>query len=376
MMKKPIRMGIVGVGGHSALSIGGTLRSGDAVLTALCDNDPETLAYKGDLYHIPEDRRFLDYRDLIACSDVDAVSNVTPNHVHLKVILAVLRAGKPLMTEKPMTLDAAEAELALRVARESGLPTMLGFTYRFTPALRYARHLVRSGELGQIRHVYGQYKQAGATREDAPRVWRYNRALTGTGALGDLGSHALDMARFVTGAEFTSVSAELGTLVKRRPSLKDYRIRYGEGGRRLERVCEEIHWEEVDVDDYSHMHLQMDNGAASAFEITRLAFGRGNYQRLEVQGSRGALIYENDADGEHAAKLYACIGPAYGQSRAYCPLEVPGEFVLDEMQCFFNLLQGQRDDALPDVEDGYKNMLVLDACVRSHEEGRRILLKG
>lgn len=369
-------MGVVGVGGHSALSIGGTLRSGDAVLTALCDNNPETLRYKGDLYGIPENRRFLDYNDLIACSEVDAVSNVTPNNVHLEVMLAVLRAGKPLMTEKPMTLDAAEAETALAAAREAGVPVMLGFTYRFYPAMRYARHIVRSGELGEIRHVYAQYKQAGGTNENAPRVWRYNKALTGTGALGDLGSHALDMARFVTGAEFTSVSAELGTFVKRRPSLGDYKAVYEDGGRRFERVSEEIHWEEVDVDDYSHMHLQMDNGAAAAFEITRFGYGRGNYQRLEIQGSKGALVYENDADSDHQAKLYACIGPSFGMSHAYSRIDIPQQFTVDETQCFFDLIHGSADDMVPTIEDGYRNMLALDACVRSHEEGRRIPLKG
>lgn len=372
---KKIRMGVIGVGGISGLHIDGTLRSKDAELTAICDINPDTLAYKGNLYNIPEDHRFLNYRDLIACPDVDAISNCTPNNVHFEIMMTVLKARKPLMTEKPMTMNEDEAAQALAAAKEAGVPNMIGFTYRFYPALRYARHIVRSGELGEIRHIYGQYKQAGSARPDAPRVWRYNKALTGTGALGDLGSHSLDMARFVTGAEFVSVSAEMGTLVKKRVSLDDYRIYYAEDGRRMELIGGELHWEDVDVDDFSHMHLMMDNGAGTAFEITRCGFGRGNYQRLEIQGSKGALLYENDADDDHTSKLYACIGAAYGMSKAYCRIDIPPQFKVDEMQCFFDLIHGKGDDTLPTIEDGYKNMVVLDACVRSDEEGRRIPLK-
>ena len=373
---KKIRMGVIGVGGISALHIGGTLRSKDAELVAICDNHPETLAYKGDLYGIPEDHRFLDYNDLITCPDVDAISNCTPNHVHFEVMMAVLKAKKPLMTEKPMTMTEDEAAQALAAAKEAGVANMLGFTYRFYPAMRYARHIVRSGELGEIRHVYGQYKQAGSSRKEAPRVWRFNKALTGTGALGDLGSHSLDMARFVVGGEFVSVSAELGTYVKQRISMDDYRIYYTDEGRRMERIGDEIHWEDVDVDDYSHMHLMMDNGVSTAFEITRCGYGRGNYQRLEIQGSEGALIYENDGDDDHTAKLYVCIGSTMAMSHAYRRIDIPSQFNIDEMQCFFNMIAGKGDDTLPTIEDGYKNMAVLEACVRSHEEGRRIALKG
>jgi len=117
---KKIRLGVVGVGGISGLHIGGTLNSKDAELVAICDNDPGTLAYKGDLYGIPENRRFSDYSKLIACPDVDAVSNCTPNNVHLEVLLAALKAKKPLITEKPMTLDEKEAEKALAAAKKAG----------------------------------------------------------------------------------------------------------------------------------------------------------------------------------------------------------------------------------------------------------------
>ena len=371
---KKIRMGVIGVGGISGLHIGGTLRSKDAELTAICDIDPGALAYKGDLYEIPENRRFLNYNNLIACPDVDAISNCTPNNVHFEVIMAALKAKKPLMTEKPMTMNEAEAKEALAAAKEAGVVTMIGFTYRFYPALRFARHIARSGELGEIRHIYGQYKQAGSTRKEAPRVWRFNKALTGTGALGDLGSHSLDMARFVSGGEYTSVSAEMGTYVKKRISMGDYRVYYSDEGRKMDRIGDEIHWEDVDVDDYSHMHLMMDNGISTAFEITRCGYGKGNYQRLEVQGSAGALIYENDADDDHTAKLYVCIGEAMGMSHSYRRVDIPNAFKVDEMQCFFNLINGKGDDTLPTIEDGYKNMVVLDACERSNAEGRRIML--
>ncbi|MDD3244134.1 MAG: Gfo/Idh/MocA family oxidoreductase [Eubacteriales bacterium] len=366
---KKIRMGVIGLGGISNVHIGGTLKSPDAELVAVCDIDPDTLKVKGDLYGIPENMRFTNYHDLIACPEVDAISNCTPNNVHKEIAIAVLKSGKPLASEKPMTLNGAEAEEMYRVAQETGTKHMICFSYRFKAAARYARHLIQSGELGTIRHVYGQYLQANAIDASRPRVWRFNKAITGTGALGDLGSHAMDLVRFMTGAEYEDVVAHFGTFVKERQRIEDFKVCYNEKGMRsFEKIAETPTMEEIDVDDFSHMMANMTNGSSVTFEITRDAFGRGNYQRFEIYGSKGALVYDLDCEATGEDRLQACIGSFNGQTHQFNYVPIPDQFKTDQMQSFFDIINGKGDGMPATAADGYINMLTMDACEESAAE--------
>ncbi|MDD3244133.1 MAG: Gfo/Idh/MocA family oxidoreductase [Eubacteriales bacterium] len=368
---KKIRMGVIGLGGISNVHIGGTLKSPDAELVAVCDIDPDTLKVKGDLYGIPENMRFTNYHDLIACPEVDAISNCTPNNVHKEIAIAVLKSGKPLASEKPMTLNGAEAEEMYRVAQETGTKHMICFSYRFKAAARYARHLIQSGELGTIRHVYGQYLQAWGEFTQMPKAWRYTKAVTGTGALGDLGSHAVDLVRFMTGAEYEDMVAHFGTFVKERPALSNYKMNYDEKGqRKYDKLVDPPVMEEVDVDDFSHMMANMTNGSSVTFEITRFGFGRGNYQRFEIYGSKGALVYDLDCEGTNEDRLQACIGSFNGQTHQFNYVPIPDQFKTDQMQSFFDIINGKGDGMPATISDGYINMLAMDACEESAAEGK------
>ena len=239
-----IRIGSVGIGSISrGVHLPGIDRSPDLRLTAVCDIDPEALRYARETYGIDEAHCFTDYRDLIRCPDVDAVDISTPNCVHYEIALAAAEAGKPYAVEKPITMTAAEADRLAAVTKEKGVQSMVCFSYRFKAAARYARDLVERGMIGDIYHVDMQYYQAwGLPHCNTPLVWRFEKQYTGSGALGDLGSHALDLVRFVTGKEYRRVVSHAGTFVHEREKLD------GSG------------MGKVDVDDFANYFAEMDGG--------------------------------------------------------------------------------------------------------------------
>ena len=221
MEKKVIRVGSVGVGAiWGGVHEPGIAKSPDLTLVAICDIDEKKLEAVGEKYGIPPQYRFTDYRDLVNCDIVDAVDICTSNDAHFKVAMAAVEAGKPFNLEKPITLTAEEADILAKAAQEKNVKNMVCFSYRFKAAARYAKDLIAQGKIGRVYHVNMQYFQAwGLPRANCPLVWRYVKSRTGTGALGDLGSHALDLVRFVTNKEYTRVVGHTGTYVHERPLL-------------------------------------------------------------------------------------------------------------------------------------------------------------
>ena len=226
-----IRVGSVGIGGISrGVHLPGIEKSPDLQLVAVCDIDPDALRYARETYGIDEAHCFTDYHDLINCPDVDAVDISTPNNVHYEVALAAAEAGKPYAVEKPLTLTSEEADHLAKVTKEKGVKSMVCFSYRFKASARYAKDLIDRGMIGKVYHVDMQYYQAwGLPFFETPLRWRFQKELTGSGALGDLGSHALDLVRFVTGKEYKRLVSHTGTFVHERQ--KAGRQRHGQGGR-------------------------------------------------------------------------------------------------------------------------------------------------
>ena len=340
-----IRIGLIGLGGiMRGVHIPGILASSDMTIAAVCDCDSIALRTVGDQLSIPDNRRFLNYKDLIACPDVDAVDIATPNDVHVPIALFAVGEKKPYSCEKPLALCEADAKLLEEQTKKAGLPSMVCFSYRFKAAARYARDIVLRGEIGDVLHVAFQYFQSwGLPDAGCPLVWRYIKARTGTGALGDLGSHAVDLVSFVTGLRYRKVAGQCGTFVKER------RLPEGNG------------FGSVDVDDYSNSLAFLENGATCTFQITRFAFGRGNYQRMEIYGTKGALIYTLDEAGTGADAVSICEGKAMGETYAYHELPIPGKYRASQMQSFADLLKGSGDGLTASVEDGAYNMKIMDA---------------
>ena len=349
-----LRVGSVGLGGISGgVHIPGIERSPDLTLAAVCDIDPVRLKERGDRYGIPEDHRFTDYRDLVACPDVDVVDISTPNNVHREIAEAAARAGKPYGVEKPMTMDTAEARELARVTHEAGVASMIYFSYRYKAAARYLRSLVAGGRFGRVHHVNMQYYQAwGLAEKNCSLVWRFVKSVAASGALGDLGCHGLDLVSFVTGERYESVSAHLGTIVHER------RLPDGSGTG------------PVDVDDFSNILAEMSGGISASFQISRFAYGRGNYQRMEVYGEHGALVYHLDRI-PGVDELEICDASTGGRYEA---VPIPDEFRVDQMQAFADHLNGRGDGLNATVDDGVTNEILLDGILRSDEEKRWVTL--
>jgi len=218
-----------------------------------------------------------DWRALIARDDVQLIDIAAPGRLHAPIAIAALQAGKHVLCEKPLANTLAEAELmaaAADVAFPSGARAMVGFNYRRVPALALARRLVEQGRIGLLRHVRAVYLQDWLVDPDSPLTWRMQADQAGSGALGDLGAHIVDLARFLTGDEIAGVSAVGATFVEERP------LPGGEGAGR------------VTVDDAVVFSARFGSGALGSFEATRYAAGRKNGLRIELNGSAGSLAFD------------------------------------------------------------------------------------
>ena len=354
MEKKINRIGSVGLGSiWNGVHAPGIQRSPNLELVAICDIDEEKLQAAGEKYGIPPERRFVDYHDLINCPDVEAVDICTSNDAHFEIAMAAVEAGKPYDLEKPITMTAEQADTLAKATEEKGLKNMVCFSYRFKAAARYAKDLIAQGKIGRVYHVDMQYFQAwGLPRVDRPLVWRFVKSRTGSGALGDLGCHALDLVRFVTGKEYTRVVGHTGTYVTERPLEK------GEG------------MGKVDVDDFCNYMVDMEDGISASFQITRFGFGRGNYQRMEIYGSEGAIVYSLDAQGSGVDEIEVCSGDINADAHVFSKLPIPERYYVDQMQSFADILNGVGDGLAATIQDGQANQHVVDAILESAEKGQ------
>ena len=190
---KCLRVGIIGTGGIAHGHARGYLAAKGAQLVALCDIDGARLEAFAKQYGVDAPRCYRDYRELLACPDIDAVDICTPNDVHVPVALAAVEAGKAISCEKPVSVDAPTVLRLKDAVAARQLPAAVCFSYRYRQAAIRARELIRSGALGTIRHVYVQYLQSwGNPEKKCPCVWRFKEKASGSGALGDLGIHMID----------------------------------------------------------------------------------------------------------------------------------------------------------------------------------------
>jgi predicted dehydrogenase len=222
-----------------------------------------------------------DWRSVIARDDIHIVDICAPGWMHAEIAIAALEAGKHVLVEKPLANTLAEAEAmtdAAAAARERGVQSMIGFNYRRVPALALARELIAEGRLGTVRHVRAAYLQDWLVDEDSPMTWRLNKETAGSGALGDIASHAIDQVLFLLGGTVTEVSGRLHTFVSHRP---------GADGP-----------EEVTVDDAAWATLTLDSGTIASVEVSRMATGQKNSLKLEIYGDKGSLLFDLEAINE------------------------------------------------------------------------------
>jgi predicted dehydrogenase len=227
-----------------------------------------------------------DWQEVVGRDDIDVVDICTPGDSHADIAMAALEAGKHVLCEKPLANTVAEAEAmtaSAQRAEAAGAYSMVGFNYRRTPALALARSLVADGRVGTLRHIRAVYAQDWIVDPQFPLVWRLQKDLAGSGALGDIGAHVVDLAYFLTGEKLTGLSGTLDTFVKQRPLPSASTGLSATGGTETG---------EVTVDDAAAFFGRTESGAMATFEATRFATGRKNGLRIELNGSAGSLAFD------------------------------------------------------------------------------------
>jgi predicted dehydrogenase len=318
-----------------------------------------------------------DWKELIKRDDVDLVDVCTPGDTHAEIAIAALDAGKHVLCEKPLanTVDEARAMVvAAERAAARGVRSTVGFNYRRVPAVALAKRLVEQGRIGEVRHVRGAYLQDWIVDPEFPLVWRLQKAKAGSGALGDIGAHVVDMAQFVVGDRLAGVSALTETFIKERP------LPTASSGLSAAGSAERG---EVTVDDTALFIGRFGGGAVANFEATRFATGRKNALRLEVNGSLGSLAFDFEAmnelsffdgteDPETAGFRRILVTEAgHPYAGAWWP---PGHGLGYEHTFTHEVADLLRDlaagtDPTPSFADGLQVQLVLDAVSRSAEAG-------
>jgi predicted dehydrogenase len=308
-----------------------------------------------------------DWREVVRRPDVDVVDVSTPGDSHAQIAIAAARAGKVVFCEKPLANTVREAESMLAAVRKAGVVHMLCHNYRRAPAVWLAKQMIDAGELGDLYHYRGTYLQDWILDPQLPLLWRFQKKRAGSGALGDIASHSVDLARFLVG-EIREVCGDLATFIKQRPLLENPRKK----GR-------------VTVDDAASALVRFTNGTLGTIEGTRLAAGRKNYNRFEINGSKGSLAFDlermnelevyktSDADRERGFRRILVTEPAH---HPYVGPWWPPGHILGYEHTFthtvYDLLEGIRKgrSPKPDFEDGVRNQQVLAAWERSARSRR------
>ncbi|MGF1647707.1 MAG: Gfo/Idh/MocA family protein [Kineosporiaceae bacterium] len=322
-----------------------------------------------------------DWREVLVRDDVDVVDVVTPGDSHAEIAIAALAAGKHVLCEKPLANTLAEADAmaaAAASAASRGVHAMVGFNYRRVPAIALARQLVATGRLGTIRHVRARYLQDWIVDPEFPLVWRLQADKAGSGALGDLGAHIVDLAQHVTGAAVTGVAALTETFVRERPLAQASAGLAAGADTTAARGS-------VTVDDAALFLARLSGGAVATFEATRFATGRKNGMSFEVNGSDGSLAFDFETMNElwfHDHTLPAAEAgfrrilvtePDHPWVGAWWP---PGHVLGYEHTFTHEVVDLVRDLAAgkaptPSFADGLAVQRVLDAVQRSAAEGTR-----
>jgi predicted dehydrogenase len=316
-----------------------------------------------------------DYRRLVERDDVGLVDVVTPGNTHREIVLAALEAGKHVICEKPLANTLAEAGEMLAAAREAGTINTVCFNYRRAPAVQLAKKLIDEGRLGTIRHWRATYLQDFIMDPEFPLIWRLRKELAGSGALGDIGAHIVDLSQFLLGG-ISEVVGMTETFIKERP-LEEASA----GGGLLASGGAETG--EVTVDDAAAFLVRFENGAMGTFEATRFAAGRRNKNAFEINGSKGSVAFnlermnelevffvDDDADVQ-GFRTVNVTEPDHPFAGAWWP---PGHILGYEhtfVHTMKDLMDGIKagESPAPTFEDAYRVQAVLDAVERSAEGG-------
>lgn len=318
---------------------------------------------------------YTDWRDMLKDDRVQLFDNGGPNDAHAEPCIAAAQAGKHILCEKPLARNTQEAAAMLAAVEKAGVKHMVAFNYRFVPALRLARQWIEEGRLGEIYHFRAVYLQEWITDPNFPMIWRLDKNRAGSGALGDLGAHIIDLARWLVG-EPVKVAAITKTFIPQRP--------LGDGSGQTGTVT---------VDDAFAALLEFDNGAIGTLEASRFCPGRKNAQVIEINGSKGSLVFDlerlneievfwkdeqpKEAQGFHKVLVSESYHPFWGNWWPHGHIIGWEHTFIHEISHLLDAIVNNKPVAPygADFMDGYKNAVICDTILKSAETGLRIRVK-
>ncbi len=314
-----------------------------------------------------------DWRKVVERQDIGLIDISTPGDTHYDIAMAAAEAGKNILCEKPLANSLDQARQMQEAVERAGVVAMVNFNYRRVPAVQLAKQLIDSGRIGEIRHWRAVYLQDWIVDPEFPLVWRLQKDLAGSGALGDIGAHIADLARFLVG-EIEEVNGLLTTFVKERP------LPAATTGLSASASAERG---QVTVDDASLFLVRFANGAVGSFEATRFAPGRRNHNSFEINGSRGSLVF--DLERMNELQYFSLDDPADTQGfrtilvtepvHPYMSAWWPAGHIIGWEHTFthsvLDLLNGivAKQAPAPTFADGVRVQAILDAVERSSEGG-------
>ncbi len=331
------------------------------VMKAACDNVAENLDPFCKCFGWESQET--DWEKLIVRDDIDVIDICTSNNTHMPIAVAAAEAGKHIICEKPVAVNAAEAKAMLDAAKAAGVKHMVAFNYRRVPAIALARQMIDEGKIGKVFHFNAVYYQDWLVDPDFPYVWRHDKKVAGSGAHGDMNAHVVDLARFLVG-EIESVCGAEEVFIKER------KLPNGSGKAT------------VTADDALFSLAKFSDGALGSFMATRFASGRKNYLRFELFGSEGSLLFNlerlneiqyytrSEAGREQGFRTILATESDHPYIKKWWP---PGHIIGWEHTFIHEvgdlLAAIAKDEPItPDFYDGLRNQHVLDAMQLSAEK--------
>jgi predicted dehydrogenase len=316
-----------------------------------------------------------EWERVVERKDIDLIDVATPGYLHHPMVIAAAQTGKHVICEKPLANSLAEAKAMLKAVEKAGVKHMINFCYRRAPAVAYAKRLIDEGKIGEVYHYHGAYLQDWIMDPEFPLVWRLEKKFAGSGALGDIGAHAVDLAEYLNG-EIQTVTGQMTTFIKERPLPTEGEGAWGAKGQKGKG--------KVTVDDDTNFLARFKNGSVGVFETTRFAGGRRNYNTFQIYGSKGSIAFNIERMNEleffdrtepselQAYKTIMVTQPEHPYVGAWWP---PGHIIGYEhtfVHVIHDFLTAIDEDRLPEpnFRHGVRNQSVLDTVERSAKSGR------
>jgi len=375
-----IKVGLVGAGFVGPAHVEAVRRLGYVEVAALAGRSPSRARSQADALHIPI--AYGDYRELLADPEISVIHNCTPNYLHHEINAAALRAGKHVISEKPLAMTAQEARDLVRIAEETGLVNAVNFNYRYYPIPQEMRAMISAGKLGRVRLVHGVYLQDWLFYE-TDYNWRLLPEQAGASrAVADIGSHWCDLAQHLVGSCITHVFAQLETIIPVRKRPKGEVATFA--GPQADA------WTEIRIntEDYATVLIRFENGAVGTFTVSQISAGRKNRLYIEIDGSEASVAWNQEKPNElwigyrdrpnevllrdpsllsEAARPYAHLPGGHNEAWA--------DGLKNMMINIYSFIRQGKDPrkdvpGFPTFRDGLVENLIVDAILESNRSGK------